>query len=188
MAGSVTQEPLANAERLDRFCGWKKKLCSDTTHATGRGPQPHSLSVFLPTLSWFAEQGQHQQPACCTRAAQPGKHPPAQRQPQTVGEGKDHPWRWRSTSSPPCAREFPLQTSLALLWLHSEDAANAPEPSSLCRCHGQAQAALAQAALALALAPAGCREGAQGAAALKKEEEQRGGRKCKIGPVGRAAI
>lgn len=60
----------------------------------------------------------------------------------------------------------PLQTRLASLWLHSEGAANAPEPFSFWRCHGQAQAALA-------LAPAGCREGAQGAAALKKEEEQR---------------
>lgn len=60
-----------------------------------------------------------------------------------------------------------LQTRLASLWLHSQDAANAPEPF-LWRSHSRSRAALAP-----ALAPAGCREGAQGTAALKKEEEQR---------------
>lgn len=54
--GSVTQGSLPNAERMDKFCDWKKKLCSDTLHTTGHGPQPCSPPVVLPTLS--TEQGQ----------------------------------------------------------------------------------------------------------------------------------
>lgn len=66
----------------------------------------------------------------------------------------------------------PLQTRLASLWLHTEDLPMLLSPSP----RGDAMARHRQAGTGTT----GCREGDQGAAALKKEEEQRGEENAKL--------
>lgn len=179
--GSVIRS-LPNAERLDRFF-----LEEETrTHLTALHMVPQHL-LFCPPCP--TSQSRASPPSAASLLYE-GKHSPAQRQPQLMGDGKDTAILGDGDPPPllPVPRSGAAESHCSGATAHQagiavaphRGSATAPEPFSWWRCHGQGQAGWHW--------HHRLQGGEPGSCSFKERRGAAGGRKCKIGPVGRPAI